>query len=50
MAALPPNIVEFNTIAGLIFAQLYKVFPIVVDRIDREAIATAMGVPSGPSN
>jgi hypothetical protein len=42
--ALPPNIQEFNVIAGLIFNQLYKVFPVIVDRIDREAIAQAFGV------
>jgi hypothetical protein len=39
----PPNIQEFNTIAGLIFAQLYKAFP-VVENIDREGIAKAMRV------
>src|SRR6516225_5247332 len=42
----PPNIQEFNTIAGLIFAQLYGAFPVVVD-IDRNAIAKAMDVPDG---
>jgi hypothetical protein len=48
---VPPHIQEFNTIAGLIFAQLYKAFPGTAD-IDRQGIATAMGVeedklPSG---
>lgn len=41
---LPPNVEEFNIIAGLIFAQLYQAFPVVVDLIDRVAIAKAMGV------
>jgi hypothetical protein len=44
MPKLPPNIEEFNTIAGLIFAQLYQAFPILVDLIDRQAVAKAMGV------
>jgi hypothetical protein len=39
----PANVEEFNTIAGLIFAQLYRAFPGVED-IDRESIAKAMGV------
>jgi hypothetical protein len=43
-ARIPDNIVEFNTIVGLIFAQLYEVFPISVDLIDRDGIAKAMGV------
>jgi hypothetical protein len=38
----PPNIKEFNTIAGLIFEQLYRNFPVVVD-IDQAGIAKAMG-------
>jgi hypothetical protein len=38
----PPNIKEFNTIAGLIFEQLYRNFPVVVD-IDQVGIAKAMG-------
>jgi hypothetical protein len=37
MAETPPNIDEFNQIAALVFAQLYRAFPVVVD-IDREAI------------
>src|SRR5262245_46942787 len=50
---LPQSIEEFNAIAGLAFAQLYKEFPARVD-ISREAIADAMGVspdllPSGRS-
>jgi hypothetical protein len=44
MADLPPNIQEFNTIAGLIFAQLYPAFPVLIDLIDRPAIAKAMDV------
>jgi hypothetical protein len=43
MSAEPLNIQEFNTITGLIFAQLYKAFPGVED-IDRAAIAKTMGV------
>jgi hypothetical protein len=43
--ALPQNIEEFNAIAGLAFAQLYKEFPVRID-ISREAIADAMGVSS----
>jgi hypothetical protein len=46
MAETPPNIDEFNQIAALIFAQLYRAFPVVVD-IDRGAIAKAMGVSEG---
>jgi hypothetical protein len=40
---VPPNIQEFNTIAGLIFAQLFKAFPIPED-IDRDGIAKTFGV------
>jgi len=43
--ALPQNIEEFNAIAGLAFAQLYKEFPARVD-INRGAISNAMGVSS----
>jgi hypothetical protein len=43
--ALPQNIEEFNAIAGLAFAQLYKEFPARVD-IDKDAIANVMGVSS----
>jgi hypothetical protein len=43
MAETPPNINEFNQIAALVFAQLYRAFPVVAD-IDREAIAKALGV------
>jgi hypothetical protein len=39
----PANVQEFNTVAGLIFAQLYRAFPGVED-IDRKSIAKAMGV------
>jgi hypothetical protein len=44
MAELPPNVQEFNVITGLIFNQLYKSFPVIVDLIDRSAIAEAFGV------
>ena len=37
------NITEFNAIAGLVFAQLYRIFPKVMD-IDEAAIAQGMGV------
>lgn len=37
------NIEEFNVIAGMIFAQLYKAFPRGAD-IDQLTIATAMGL------
>jgi hypothetical protein len=39
----PANVIEFNRITGLVFAQLYAQFPAVID-IDRQAIATAFGV------
>jgi hypothetical protein len=39
----PANIIEFNRIAGLVFAQLYAQFPAIID-IDRQAIAAAFGV------
>jgi hypothetical protein len=41
---VPTNIQEFNTVVGLVFAQLYKNFPEIKD-LDRLAIARAMGVP-----
>ena len=44
MPNLPPNIEEFNTITGLIFAQLYQAFPVQVPHIDRQAIAAVMDV------
>jgi hypothetical protein len=45
MPEQPPNIEEFNTIAGLILAQLYRAFPVQVQRtlIDRQSIAATMG-------
>jgi hypothetical protein len=46
MAETPPNINEFNQIAALVFAQLYREFPVVVD-IDRESIAKVLGVSEG---
>ena len=49
MPELPPDIEEFNTIAGLIFAQLYRAFPLRVQQIDRQSIAAVMGVGSDPS-
>jgi len=39
----PANIQEFNTTAGLIFAQLYRAFPVAQD-VDRKSIAKVMGV------
>jgi hypothetical protein len=39
---LPPNIREFNEITGVIFAQLYAVFP-MIDDIDADAVAKALG-------
>jgi hypothetical protein len=39
----PANIAEFNAIAGLVFAQLYPQFPVVID-LDRQAIANSFGV------
>jgi hypothetical protein len=45
----PDNIVEFNQIVGLVFAQLYPQFPSVVD-IDRLAIANALGAQSSDWN
>jgi hypothetical protein len=42
--APPANINEFNQIAGLIFAQLYAQFPVIIPLIDRQAIADAFGV------
>jgi hypothetical protein len=44
MPETPPNIDEFNKIAALVFAQLYREFPVPVD-INREVIAQALGVP-----
>jgi hypothetical protein len=43
MPDLPPNVQEFNTVAGLIFAQLYRSFP-AYREIDKQAIAGAMDV------
>jgi hypothetical protein len=45
MPEVPANICEFNQIAGLIFAQLYKAFPRIED-VDRNGIAEAMSVPA----
>ena len=45
MSELPPNMQDFNTVVGLIFAQLYKAFPEAIN-IDRFAVARAMGVPN----
>jgi hypothetical protein len=44
MPETPPNIDEFNKIAALVFAQLYREFPVPVD-INREVVAQALGVP-----
>lgn len=46
MSEVPPNIQEFNAVAGLIFAQLYRSFPIHQE-ITNQGIAQAMGV-TGP--
>jgi hypothetical protein len=43
MPETPPNIDDFNKIAALVFAQLYRGFPDKVN-IDRAAIAKALGV------
>jgi hypothetical protein len=43
MSGDPPNIQEFNTIAGLVFAQLYEAFP-SRKNIDYDRVARAMGV------
>ncbi len=43
----PANIAEFNLIVGLIFAQLYEAFPVLLPLIDRDAIAKVMGVEPG---
>jgi hypothetical protein len=43
----PANIVEFNSIAGRVFAQLYESFPSPVGRLNDSAIAMAMKVSSG---
>jgi hypothetical protein len=40
---IPANIQEFNTIAALIFAQLYRAFPIMAD-LDKNAIGKAMAI------
>lgn len=42
MPGLPSNVEEFNIVAGLVFGQLYKAFPVLID-LNREAIAEAMG-------
>jgi hypothetical protein len=44
MPQTPANIDDFNKIAALVFAQLYREFPVPVD-INREVIAKAMDVP-----
>jgi len=45
----PANITEFNTIAGLVFAQLYESFPVPVENFNERAIASAMGIPGDSS-
>jgi hypothetical protein len=42
----PPNIAEFNTIVGHVFAQLYERFPLPIEHIQPQAIASAMGISS----
>jgi hypothetical protein len=49
MPETPPNIDDFNKIAALVFAQLYREFPIPVD-IDRAGIAKALGVEKDWAN
>lgn len=39
---LPANIREFNAITGVIFAQLYAVFP-MIDDIDADVVARVLG-------
>lgn len=46
-AEVPANIQEFNLIAGLILAQLYEAFPVMVPHLDRDGVALAMGVAPG---
>ena len=41
----PANISEFNTITGLVFAELYKHFPVAM-HLDRAAIEFAIAVSS----
>jgi hypothetical protein len=43
MSGEPPNIQEFNTIAGLVFAQLYEALP-SRKNIDFDRVAREMGV------
>jgi hypothetical protein len=43
--ALPQNVEEFNAIAGFVFAQLYKEFPVHVS-MNKDSIAHQMGVAS----
>jgi hypothetical protein len=43
----PINIGEFNSIAGLIFAQLYESFPLAVATLNSRAIERAMEMSSG---
>jgi hypothetical protein len=42
----PANVTEFNANVGHVFAQLYEHFPVSIERLNRETIASAMGVPS----
>jgi hypothetical protein len=46
----PANIGEFNTITGLVFAQLYDNFPVPVEHLERGKIASVMGVSSGETS
>ena len=46
-AGVPPNIAEFNSIAGHVFAQLYDSFPTPIGRLNDLLIARAMEVSSG---
>jgi hypothetical protein len=42
---IPLHSQEFNTVAALVFAQIDPSFPVVI-KIDRDAVAKAMGVKS----
>jgi hypothetical protein len=46
----PDNIRELNIIAGMIFAELYKAFPVAIPHLDRQAIADVFGAPAGTWN
>jgi hypothetical protein len=43
MVELPPNVAEFNVLAGLILAKLYRSFPVLL-QLEPEEFATEMGI------